>query len=228
VVGLALNDIDLIKLGIVGYYLETLATSEYWLDLYNDNFPSSYPHEYCGILRSGQLNFGTYFCGDAGWVLGIQAVPNEMYYQPYGENPNNMRRVWESMVKERGCNNGYDCIVDMDPYLGGYHLGLVSTYDPQTASDYLDRLYDRGGEWQTHVNIATQYYVTHAYLSYGRPARGYHTSLISGAVYQNANNELTYLIYNPNNEAVDVQIYQNGNVIDTVNVKGRTYFNSRG
>jgi hypothetical protein len=37
--GIALDDNDLIQLGAVGYNLEVTAAAEYWLDLYNDNLP---------------------------------------------------------------------------------------------------------------------------------------------------------------------------------------------
>jgi hypothetical protein len=75
--------------------------------------------------------------------------------------------------------------------------------------------------------MATQYYIAKSILTYGAPATGYHTSIASGAVYKNLKGELTYLLYNPTENAIDVTIYKDGNAIETIKVGGRKYYNSR-
>jgi hypothetical protein len=59
-----------------------------------------------GILRSGAVAFATYFSGDPGWVLGIQGVPCDFYYLPYGVVPANMKRVFDAMMDERVRESG--------------------------------------------------------------------------------------------------------------------------
>ena len=115
----------------------------------------------------------------------------------------------------------------MGLYLGGYHLNLMNTFNPHQEALFTDSLYAKGGEWATDVNMTTQYYVSNSILTYGAPAEGYHTSIASGAVYKNAQGELTYLLYNPTESPVDVKIYKDGNVMETVRVGARKYYNSR-
>ena len=234
--GVELNDPEITKLGAMGYLLESTATNEYWMDMNEENFPTTYPHEYAGIVRTDNVSWATYFSGDPAWVLGIQAVPCDFFYNSYlGKNPIKMKSIWESMIVERtqGTNppttttNAFENIFGMGSYLGGYHLNLMNTFDPEKAALFTDSLYAKGGEWATDVNMATQYYIANSILTYGAPAAGYHTSIASGAVYKNLKGELTYLLYNPSENAIDVTIYKDGNAIETIKVGARKYYNSR-
>jgi hypothetical protein len=104
------------------------------------------------------------------------------------------------------------------PDLGNYFLSLLSSFDLQSASNYINDLYDLNDEWKNNPNTAINYYLIHSFLSYGLPAKGYHTSLPSGVVYINNQNKLTYVIYNDGANAVDVGIFQNDRVVASVNV----------
>lgn len=234
--GVELNDPEITQLGAMGYLLESTAANEYWMDVNEENFPATYTHEYAGIVRTDNLAWATYFSGDPAWVLGIQGVPCDFFYNSYlGKNPTKMRSIWEAMLTERtqGANPPssttapFENIYGMGSYLGGYHLNLMNTFDPQRAALFTDSLYAKGGEWANDVNMTTQYYVANAILTYGKPAQGYHTSIASGAVYQNDKGELTYLLYNPTENDIDVKIYKEGSVIETVKVGARKYYNSR-
>lgn len=234
--GVELNDAEITRLGAMGFLLESTAANEYWMDMNEENFPATYSHEYAGIVRTDNLAWATYFSGDPGWVLGIQAVPCDFFYNSYlGKNPTRMRSIWETMLTERtqGANPPsttaapFENIFGMGSYLGGYHLNMMNTFDPQRAALFTDSLYAKGGEWATDVNMTTQYYVANAILTYGKPAAGYHTSIASGAVYRNDKGELTYLLYNPTESDIDVKIYKEGNAIETVKVGARKYYNSR-
>jgi endoglucanase Acf2 len=234
--GVELNDPEITKLGAMGYLLESTAANEYWMDMNEDVYPATYPHEYAGIVRTDNVSWATYFSGDPAWVLGIQGVPCDFFYNSYlGKNPTKMKSIWEAMIVERtqGTNppttttNAFENILGMGSYLGGYHLNLMNTFDPEKAALFTDSLYAKGGEWSTDVNMATQYYTANSILTYGAPATGYHTSIASGAVYKNLKGELTYLLYNPTENAIDVTIYKDGNAIETIKVGARKYYNSR-
>lgn len=229
--GVELQDERLTALGATLYTLESEATSEYWLDLTNENLPENYPRQYVGILGTGSAACQTYFDGDFAWALGIQAVPCDYYYNHFARP--GMQRVFEAMIDDRiedgkvGNKDIKAHIQQMEPYLGGYHLNILQNFNAPLARSIMDDLYATGGGWTNHINIAHDYYLANAFISYGHPAEGYHTSLASGAVYQNAAGQLTYLIYNPSNAAVDVKVYKGDNVIATINVAGRQYYNAR-
>lgn len=244
--GVELNDPQITSLGATGYLLESTAAREYWLNMYGDNWPSTYTKQYAGIVRTDNIAWGTYFSGDPAWVLGIQAVPCDFFYQYMGQDSTKMRSIWNAMIADRTTNlydpdgNGplapipfstttdpYQNILNMGTYLGGYHVNILNTFEPEYVAQILDSLYNLGGGWATDVNSTENYYLTHAILTYGTPAPGYHTSIASGAVYKNSKGELTYLLYNPTNAAEKVNIYKDGVVVDTINVGAGKYYNSR-
>ncbi|MCL1943479.1 MAG: glycosyl hydrolase [Candidatus Azobacteroides sp.] len=237
--GVELNDKSIIDAGAVGYLLENISAGEYWLDLYGDNLPDTYPYDYVGILRTDNVAMATYFSGDPAWALGIQACPVDFYYTGFGLNPEKMTSINESMFKLRtaanaenypGNSDPYENIKAMGPYLGGYLLNIMNFVDPAKAAQWLDEFCNDpavGQEWRNHLNTATNYFLSNAMITYGKPARGYHTSIPSGAVYQNNDGELTYLLYNPTGADVDVDIYKDGIKIETVRVGAGVYYNSR-
>ena len=244
--GLELNDPEIIKLGAMGYVLETTATAEYWLDLYDENFPTTYTRDYVGILRTDNIAWATYFSGDPAWILGIQAVPCDFFYHYMGKVPGKMKSIWESMIVDRtnqmfdpdgdgplgpqplaNTTDALENILSMNSYLGGYQINMINTFDPVRGAQLVDSLYDRGGSWATDVNSTTNYYLSNAIITYGTPAAGYHTSIPSGAVYQNLNGDITYLLYNPTDNEIDVDIYKDNSIIETIRVSARKYYNSK-
>jgi hypothetical protein len=240
--GVELNDKKMIDAGAMGYMLEVMAAGEYWLDLYDENFPSTYGHDYVGIVRTDNLAWATYFAGDPAWVLGIQACPADFFYTNFGLKPEKMTQINQSMFHDRTTfvwdgepmhenDDPFDNIRAMGPYLGGYHLNIMNYIDPENASEWIDDLCSQEGaagqEWRTHPNTTANYYLSNAMLTYGLPAQGYHTNIPSGAVYKNAKGELTYLLYNAADKEVDVDIYKDGAVIETIKVGAGKYYNSR-
>jgi beta-glucosidase-like glycosyl hydrolase len=237
--GVELGDKEIIDAAAAGYVLELAAAEEYWLDLHDENFPDTYTHEYAGIVRTDNVAWATYFSGDPAWVLGIQACPVDFFYTDFGKNPGKMAAISAAMLGERtaqnaesypGNANAFENYKAMGPYLGGYHLNILSYINPDTAARWLHEYCSdaaAGDEWRGHINSLTAYFQSNAMATYGFPAEGYHTSIASGAVYKNGRGEITYLLYNPTNAPVDVDIYQNGSVVETVSVAARKYYNSR-
>ncbi|MDR0414328.1 MAG: glycoside hydrolase family 3 C-terminal domain-containing protein [Prevotellaceae bacterium] len=237
--GVELGDSEIISAAAAGYVMERTATEEYWLDLYDENFPDTYNHEYAGIVRTDNVAWATYFSGDPAWVLGIQACPVDFFYTEFAKNPQKMAAISAAMLGERtpenaenypGNDDARSSYKAMGPYLGGYHLNILSYINPDTAAEWLHSYCNDaavGGEWRSHINTLTAYFQSNAMRSYGLPAEGYHTSIPSGAVYKNSRGELTCLLYNPADRPVDVQIYKDGSVVETVSVAARKFYNSR-
>ena len=244
--GVQLNDPEIIKTGAMGYLLESTAAREYWMDMYSENLPTAYGKKYVGILKTNELGWGTFFSGDPGWMLGIQGVPCDFYYHYLGQDSIKMKSVWNAMATDRTTNlydpdgagpltsipfstttDFYQNVLGMGSYLGGYHMNILNSFDPKLASQYADSLYLQGGAWNNDVNSTTNYFVSNASVTYGAPAAGYHTSIASGAVYKNKSGELTYLLYNPTSVDVNVDIYKDDVVIETIKVAAGKYYNSR-
>ena len=240
--GVELNDKSILDCGAMGYMLENLTAGEYWLDMHKENFPLTYEHEYVGILRTDNLAWATYFAGDPAWVLGIQACPVDFFYTDFTINPERMKEINAAMFHDRTTfiydgkamhdnDDPFDNIKAMGPYLGGYHLNILNYLDPVKAADWVEKLCQlpgtEGEEWRNHFNTTTNYYMSNAMITYGKPAQGYHTSIPSGAVYENEEGELTYLLYNATHSDKDVDIYKDGTVVKTVKVGAGKYYNSR-
>ena len=71
-----LNDDAMVAAGAMGFSMESCAVNEYWQDIYQTNFPSSYNRAGNGILTANAFAYGTYFSGDPAWVYGIQYCPS--------------------------------------------------------------------------------------------------------------------------------------------------------
>lgn len=241
--GVVLNDKNIIDVGATGYLLENLATAEYWLDVYEENFPSNYPYEYVGILRTDNLARATYFHGDPAWALGIQACPLDFFYRGYMVDPAATERIQNAMWADRlaaDVNLGENGVDGTDPYgnikllggyLGGYHMNILQYANPETAADFWEALMKEStNNWQSDFDLQNKsagYFISNSMVTYGSPAEGYHTSIPSGAVYKNADGTLSYLLYNATDEAKDVKIYKDGAVVETITVGPGKYYNSR-
>jgi hypothetical protein len=232
--GVALEDSEIISAGATGFLLEGRATSYYWFNRYGD-LPDAYPFNYIGILKANNLAMATYFSGDPAWAFGIQCVPSDFYYNHYLANdPLLAAADFEAMLEDRvqfgsfENTDVYANLVNMGAYLGGYNLNYIKTYDPALAADLLDQFYENeGGEWTGHTNVAVNYYLANANIDYGHPASGYHTSISTGSVYEHPETgAITYMIYNYTSELKDVTVYHEGSAIETVSVGPYQFFNS--
>lgn len=235
--GVALNDEEITEMGATGFMLEGKTADLYWMNKYDD-IPQEYPCDYVGILRTSNLAMATYFSGDPAWAFGIQFVPADHYYNyVYDGDSAHYQGILESMIQDRiTMDDGYftsadiyENIVDLGAYLGGYVLNYMQTYSPKTVANMLDDLYmNEGGEWTTHVNVATNYYVANANLTYGHPAEGYFTSSATSAVFRDPAGELVYILYNGTEEEQDIVIYNAAGVaIDTITVAAGAMYNSK-
>lgn len=229
--GLALNDSNLIALGAMGYKLETEATLEYWFDIHEENFPSSYKKKYVGILRSGELIDSTWFSKDPAWTMGIQFVPNAHYCSYLSPKPTIALNALKSLMQDRidlgiiETPDIYTNIANMGWNLGSYLLGFYATWDPKAALQLQDKLYEKEkGKWQFGSQAVINYYLSNANITFGKPAKDYHTSLPAGAVYENGDGKITYLIYNHKKKDMSVNIYKNGKITDTVIVKAGEFY----
>lgn len=231
--GVAMEDHEIMSLGATGFMLEGMTAANYWFNRYGD-LPSAYNFNYVGINRPNNIAMATYFHGDPAWAFGIQFVPCDFYYNFYwGDNEQMAKDVFDEMLEDRihfseGTNTDYySNIAEMGDYLGGYYVNYIQLFDADLASSLLDDLYtNESQEWRSSTNTATNYYNINATVSYGKPADGYHTSLPTGAVYEKPNGDVVYLLYNHSSQSKDVKIYKNGAVIETITVGPGQYYNS--
>ena len=230
--GVALDDPEIWQLGATLYYLETQAAAEYWFDVKKENYPVEYKHKYVGILRSYSITAATYFDGDFGWPMAIQSCPCDSFYYHWSEEPAGTLASFKSMIEDRiadgkvGNNDIEGHIKQAGAYMGGYLMNIIVQVDPAQSVKIQDNLYATGGEWETHLNCAHNYFNAQAFVTYGHPAPGYHTSIPTGVVYVNPAGKLTYLLYNAKAAAVAVQVFKGADVIETITVPAKTFYNS--
>jgi len=244
--GVALNDQEILNMGATGFMLEGKAADAYWFDRYGD-IPDEYPCDYVGVLRTNNLSMSTFFSGDPAWAFGIQFVPGDHFYNyVYDGDSAHYSEILANMIDDRNTMEYtladdatiynfsetydiYENIKEMGAYLGGYLMNSMQYYAPHSVIEMLDSLYiNEGGDWRTHVNSATNYYVSGANSTYGRPAAGYYTDSPSSAVFRDANDDLVYILYNHTDEAKDIHIYDaSGALIETINVAAGGMYNSK-
>ncbi|WP_010419188.1 glycosyl hydrolase [Anaerophaga thermohalophila] len=232
--GVALEDEEIMSIGATGFLLEGRATRYYWFNRHGD-LPEAYPFNYVGILKANNLSMATYFSGDPAWAFGIQCVPSDFYYNHYLVNdPLLAAADFDAMLADRvqfgsfENTDVYANLANMGAYLGGYQLNYIKTYEPALAADLLDQFYENeAGEWTEHTNVAVNYYLANANKDYGHPAKGYHTSISTGSVYEHPETgEFTYLIYNYSTSPKDVTVYRENTAIETVSVGPHQFYNS--
>ncbi len=244
--GIALNDFEILEMGATGFLLEGKAADTYWFDRHND-VPENYPCDYVGVLRTNNLSMSTFFSGDPAWAFGIQFVPADNFYNyVYDGDSAHYSFILNSMINDRNTmeytladdptiynfSESYDIyenVKEMGAYLGGYVLNSMQYYAPTSVISMLDSLYiNEGDEWRTHVNCATNYYVSGSNCTYGRPAAGYYTDSPCSAVFHDKDGKLVYILYNPSDEAQDIHIYSpSGSLIESINVAAGGMYNSK-
>lgn len=229
--GLALNDTNLISLGAMGYTLESETTLDYYFNLYGNSFPESYQHKYVGILHAGAIMHDTWFSKDPAWIFGIQSVPSAHYCSYLARDEKQAEIILESAIQQRvnssfiDTSDFYSNIISMGPQLGYYFLGNYANFKPNEALIVQDKLFENeNDDWKWRSQVVINYNLTNATITYGKPAKDYHTSLPGGTVYKNNNGVITYIIYNHTTTDKEVEIFKNNKAIDTVRVNAGEFY----
>jgi len=133
------------------------------------------------------------------------------------KDPNYAKDSFHEMMTERAAKEGSSDIGAMGTGLGNVVLSEAQQIDPDWAAEQMDDLWDANSP-VAHDNDTPglTYFMTHANRMLGQVQWNYHTSVPTSTVYFDPRTQTYhYVVYNPNDETVDVTVYKGDAKIGT-------------
>lgn len=184
--GQATNQPEIRDLGIFLYATETSAVEQYWFDIDDVNFPAEYPHVAIGMVWGGKGVHSTWFGADPEFIHGINILPMTSASLYLGRHPDYVEANYAEIVAER---NGqpviwqdvlweYLALANPDQALSYYYANLdYPPFDGESRAHTLHWLFNMKKMGQLDTTIVADH--------------------PSYAVLRDADNDLTYVAYNP-------------------------------
>ena len=227
--GAALNDPDMLEAGIMGYTLETRATSEYWFDRKRRNIDfTKYKHPYCCNLTMQGVGWWTWFSGDPVWMHSIQWLPiSPVLTNCLGEDLPFARWDYTQMYAKKEVGN-YDAAtggLGDESGLGNVCLSYLSLFDADSAARVWDKMDKMGKPLAKNPDTGgITYWLTHAHRSLGEKCFDiYADHPLASAYLDTVAGVMTYAVYNTAETPVKVHFF--GEKDTTVNApQGLTLF----
>ena len=230
--GDVLGDKPMRDAGAFGYMSESRATREYWFDVDNENFPSSYSNSSVGILWDNSLEYRTFFGSDPLYVRAIQWLPYSPAHDYMSEYPDYLKASYKTMATEQVAR--FPSQTDESGYgegWGNVALSFQQIFDPAATAKTFDTFWAApGGSNQKkvveYVAAPQTYYYTHSHRSLGDIQLKDHTSAPNSRVYFNTTtNKYSYVGYNSLSTQASIKIYKNGIEQGLINVPANSFFN---
>ena len=220
--GAALQDPDMLEAGIMGYTLETRATSEYWFDRQRRNIDfTKYNHPYCCNLTMQGVGWWTWFSGDPVWMHSIQWLPiSPILTNAFCEDLPFARWDYTQMyaTKEVGDYEASQGGLGDESGLGNVCLSYLSLFDADSAAHVWNRMDNMGKALAKNPDTGgITYWLAHSHKALGEkrydifanhPLACAYTDTLSGRT--------TYAVYNVGNTNLSVRFF--GAVDTTVSV----------
>lgn len=224
--GSVMNDAELRKVGAMGYVMEAAATSEYWFNRDNDNFPPAWgpAGKLASIVHGSQLEYQTFFGLNPAYVHGIQYIPllPSSYYLV--KNPTAANTEFEYM-RTRSVSTGYGDLGSFSPnpvdkLWDNLAVRYISLFDAERAAA-------QPAMGTTAGELGLTYYQVHTNRNLGRFAWDYHIGAAqSGVFFNTALNQYTYMAYNPATTTKVFNVYQGSTIKGTITVPARTFYST--
>lgn len=142
--GEATGNKTLRDLGIYLYTTEIEAINNYWFDIDNDIFPSTYPLNYASMVWGAKHCHEIWWSGTNSEVHGINFLPINAASLYLGKKPSYVKQNYEEMLKECGSNEPQNW---KDIQYMYYAL-----YDPAAAkAKWNDSIIPESGESKAHT-----------------------------------------------------------------------------
>jgi len=184
--GQATDQPEIRDLGIFLYATETSAVEQYWFDIDDVNFPADYPHVAIGMVWGGKGVHSTWFGADPEFIHGINILPMTSASLYLGRHPHYVIENYAEIVEER---NGqpvvwqdvlweYLALADPNQALSYYYADLdYPPFDGESRAHTLHWLFNMKKMGHLDTSIVAD-----------------HPSF---AVLRDADDDLTYVAYNP-------------------------------
>jgi len=211
--GAALNDKEMLEAGIMGYTLETKATSEYWFDRKRRNIDfTKYNHPYCCNLTMQGVGWWTWFSGDPVWMHSIQWLPiSPILTNCLGEDLAFARWDYTQMYAKKEVGN-YEAAqngLGDESGLGNVCLSYLSLFDADSAARVWNNMDKLGKALAKNPDTGgITYWLTHAHRSLGEKCFDiYADHPLAAAYLDTLTNTLTYAVYNTQSTPLKVHFF---------------------
>lgn len=232
--GVALGDDEMRDAGLFGWLSEARGTAEYWFDRHSDpatggeGYHTQTSDDYnipYSIFRDGEGNtppynsnltchgvgWWTYFGYDAIFMQGIQWMPVSPALDYLSEDKAYAAWDYGRMWSDRRIGGWLESEKTKDGYLGNsggwgnVALSYLQRSDPEEAARIFDLCWEAGEpEIKSYDTNGITYFVTHSHLSHGDIDWTIHADMPTARVYRKADGTLTYMAFNPKDEAQTV------------------------
>ena len=191
--GAATHQKEIRDLGIYLYTTERTAVEQYWFDIDDVTFPSTYPRKALGMVWGSKGVHSTWFGADPEFIHGINILPLTGGSFYLGRHPEYVLANYNEIVFERS-----GPLTKWKDIMWEY----LAFADPQTAIGqfYADPTYEVfDGETKAHT-----YHWLYNLKKMGSPDISVTADIPTYSVFKNSANEKTYITYNPNSDSIDV------------------------
>lgn len=191
--GAATNRKEIRDMGIYLYTTERTAIEQYWFDIDDAVFPTSYPYKALGMVWGGKGVHSTWFGANPEFIHGINMLPFTGGSFYLGRKPEYVQTNYDEIVKELNSPPKiwqdiiwqYLALADPNPALALYYAN--PTYTP----------FD--GETKAHT-----YHWLYNLKKMGRVDISVTADVPTYSVFKNAAGEKTYIAYNPASDNITV------------------------
>ncbi len=200
--GAALQDQAMLEAGIMGYTLETRATSEYWFDRGRRNIDyTKYQHPYCCNLTMQGVGWWTWFSGDPVWMHSIQWLPiSPILSNCFSEDLGFARWDYSQMyaAKEVGNYEAASGGLGDESGLGNVCLSYLSLFDADSAIRVWDRMDRMGKALAKNPDTGgITYWLAHTHKSLGEKRYDIYANHPLACAYTDTlTGRMTYAVYN--------------------------------
>lgn len=187
---------------------------------------SLYPYAYNSNITGKGIGWWTWFGGDPLYMHGIQWMPISpaldylswdtdfvgwAYRDMMSGANSTFSHEWFENTSNTADGSNIDALATND--WGNVTLAYLQRYDPELAASIFSRAWREGYHIAKSVSTShISYYTLHNTLTYGVPDTGYHAGIPTACVF-NKDGRLTFMVYNPGDEDLEVPFYDAAGVL---------------
>ena len=219
------EDIAMRDAAAFGYLMESRAIADYWYNKSGAFEEIGYEKPIVGILEMNRYVYGTFFGAQETYIHGIQWLP---ITPAYGFWNDFLTASEAAAIVDPIMNNmASDLENGISADWMNVSMGFKLFFDPEAIVNQFD------GYWNAPVNSneykvahnngenGLTYYYAHASQNIGIRQSNYRLTLpLSSAFLKNG--EMTYVVYNPSENAQTCEVYDNNNLVTSFEVPGNT------
>ncbi len=208
--GEATGNQELTELGICLYTTEYSAVRNYWFDVDGDvldeAFTAKYP--YCSMVWGGKYGYETWWTAEPLQVQGINILPMTSASFCYASDQDFILKNFETAQSREAAYTGEDKDVNRWNEIWSCYLALA---DPEKAIEYFNDECDaEAGDSKAHA-----YHYIMALEKAGTPDLSVTSDSALSCAFKNADDEMTYVVYNAGTEAKTVT-FSDGVTVEAV------------